>query len=320
MILIGTRRGLFLRQSDTEDLTQLGPEDLRVASVAQTGTGRYYAVTGDGGVLMGDIGADTVHDVQEGLSHRARCVYVHGGGDVYVGTEPSAVYRFDKGSRAWELVSALHDLDIAQGWSAPRGSPAVRSIAAHPNEKACFYVNIHVGGVIRTEDGGLSWTASSDGLEEDVHQVAINPSEPEALYCATADGFYWSPDEGDSWEARNEGLDNRYCRAIAPNPYNPDIVLISGSPTHPGGWGADGKRFAVFRSEDGGMHWSRVTDGLPAEMAEEIDTDCLEFSGLRPDWVICGSKDGTLYESFDGGRSWCVALSGLPPIQSLAVL
>ena len=187
------------------------------------------------------------------------------------------VVAVESGQRVWS--GRLPDPD----WTEitpdnDEGLAAVRSVAAHPTNEGGLYLDIHVGGIMRTLDGGETWTATNDGLELDVHEVATHAMNPDAVYAATADGFYYSPDEGNNWERRNAGLDNLYTRAIAIHPQNPDIMLISGSPTNPGGWRTHGKRFALYRSEDFGGTWMKITAGLPAECPDEIDTFCIIFS------------------------------------------
>ncbi len=66
-------------------------------------------------------------------------------------------------------------------------------------------------------------------------------------------------------------------------------MLISGSPTNPGGWRTHGKRFALYRSEDGGGTWMKITAGLPAECPDEIDTFCIIFSTAHAAHAIAGA-------------------------------
>ena len=72
----------------------------------------------------------------------------------------------------------------------------MRSVAPHPTNDRGLYLDIHVGGIMRTLDGGETWTRTTHGLELDVHEVATHAVNPHAVYTATADGFYISPDEG----------------------------------------------------------------------------------------------------------------------------
>ncbi|MDP7235538.1 MAG: hypothetical protein QGI34_02240 [Candidatus Latescibacteria bacterium] len=103
---------------------------------------------------------------------------------------------------------------------------------------------------------------------------------------------------------------------IAIHPQNPDIMLISGSPTNPGGWRTHGKRFALYRSEDFGGTWMKITAGLPAECPDEIDTFCIIFSTAHADHAYCGRRDSILHKSTDARASWTKVAENLPNIYS----
>ena len=200
-------------------------------------------------------------------------------------------------------MEALDESPLAEHFYTPWGGPAaVRTMVATSAQQ--IYLDIHVGGIVRTCDGGASWEAVNEGLELDVHEVAVHASKPERVYTATADGFYLSEDEGATWQRRNEGVTNLYCRGIAIHPRNSDLILMSGSPTGPGPWRQRGPRFALFRSEDAGGSWERITHGLPQPSPAVIDTRCLAFSSEQPDVVACGLRSGEFYLSEDAGVSW----------------
>jgi photosystem II stability/assembly factor-like uncharacterized protein len=166
------------------------------------------------------------------------------------------------------------------------------------------YLDIHVGGIVRTQDSGITWEAINHGLEEDVHQVATHPLRPDRVYAATADGFYLSENAGATWHRRNTGMPNLYCRGVAVHPNNPDIVLLSGSPDPPPGWGSDGPRFVLFRTESAGTTWQAIAEGFPNPSPDVIDTSCIAFSKKQGDLVLCGLRSGELYGSDDAGNTW----------------
>lgn len=318
MTIIGTDNGLYRWDEATGSVEPIGLQGHRIRDVARCPDQSLIAVESGKRVWMGRPGDAPWVDLTRGLAEAPTTVLVReGDGTVYVGTEPPAVYRLDRETRTWQVVEALHEREEAEDWYAPGGPPAVRSMAAHPGNPQGLYLDIHVGGIMRTLDGGATWTPVNDGLELDVHQVATHPRRPEAIYTATADGFYFSPDEGVTWERRNQGLEHLYTRGIAIHPDAPDVLLISGSPTSPGGWGRRGKRFALFRSENGGQQWHRMTKGMPNECPEEIDTFCLAFSRMRPDEALCGRRDGVLHLSRDAGATWETVTEALPPVYAI---
>ncbi len=238
------------------------------------------------------------------------------GETLYAGTEPGSLYRKRWREPAWELVCTVHRLPLAAGWHTPWGGPAaVRTLAAG-RDADYLYLDIHVGGILRTRDGGRTWVSVDRGLEEDVHDMATHPLAPARVYAATADGFYLSEDEGDTWQRRNQGLENRYCRGIAVHPREPNALLISGSPFPPPAWRRHGPQFGLFRSDDAGRSWRRIREGLPDPSPAVIDTRCIAFSRGRPDCALLGAGSA-LYASDDAGRTWQCVADGLPEVRSV---
>ncbi|MDX9972412.1 MAG: hypothetical protein RBU21_05400 [FCB group bacterium] len=319
MIIIGTDDGLFAWRPEEATLMRLGTDCGRVTSVAVTGTGRFFAVCGNARVIAGDVNSAEVAELNDGLEGVARCVATQGDG-VYVGTVPAAVYRYDTAFKRWESLGDLRGMPFAANWTSHTGDPVVRTLAPHPNIPGALYADIHVGGIVRTLDGGLTWESISAGLDPDVHQVTTTPARPDNVYAATADGFYRSRTEGDRWDRMNEGLENLYCRAVTVHPTCPEVILLGCAPVSPAEWDEQNKRFAVFRSDDSGKTWRRVIHGLPAEMPAEVDSFFIAFSVHFPDRAFCARRDGILYQSLDMGMTWDEVANGLPRINALAAM
>ena len=323
MFHIGTEKGIFAWDEENGPLAMLGPDAEQVGQVVVSNDGSFLAAVGGGSTVWqrrGDEGWTRVPLQAPGV-RPASLLLAPDGETVYLGTEPGALYRKGRDEAEWELVCALHTLPLASDWHTPWGGPAaIRTIAAKwdgaNGDKAQLYLDIHVGGILRTIDGGRSYTPINRGLEEDVHQVATHPLALSRVYAATADGFYLSGDEGETWERRNHGLDNLYCRGIAVSPLDPDFVLVSGSPFSPGGWRQSGPQFALYRTEDAGQTWTRITNGLPDPFSAVIDSNCIAFSRQHPETVLCAAGTA-IYVSGDAGRSWRQLGEALPKVTSL---
>lgn len=98
-------------------------------------------------------------------------------------------------------LSFIGSFDAVEGrkdWNTPWGGPPdVRSLAVATDET--LYANIHVGWIVRSRDGGKTWKNLRRGLDKDVHMVAARPREPNIVFCATARGFHYSDDHGDTF-------------------------------------------------------------------------------------------------------------------------
>ena len=88
-----------------------------------------------------------------------------------VGTARAHLLRFEA-----DRLVPMSSFDEAEGrdaWYTPWGAPAdVRSISAGAD--GALYVNVHVGGVLRSVDGGAAWRPTLD-IEHDVRQVLVPP-------------------------------------------------------------------------------------------------------------------------------------------------
>jgi len=240
-----------------------------------------------------------VADLDDGL--RATCV-VGIGTDVLVGSSEARLFRL-----AGETLDPVDAFDVAPGretWYTPWGGPPdTRSIANWSDDE---YVNVHVGGILRTEDRGDTWTPTVD-IDADVHQVTTAEG---SVLAACAGGLAVSTDRGAAWTYRTDGLDARYSRAVA---VCGDAVLVSASD------GPRGGNAAVYRGSLDHGTFERCADGLPASFDDNIDTYCLD---AFPDgsFAAFGTTEGTVYGSTDQGGTWGELASGLRPVTRVLVM
>jgi len=200
-------------------------------------------------------------------------------------------------------LDAFEHVQGRERWHTPWGAPPdVRSMTV--DTAGTWYVNVHVGGVVRSADQGASWQPTID-IDTDVHQI-VTGFEDRLLYAATgAAGLATSADGGDTWATHRDGLHATYARAVT---VTPGAVLVSAST------GPRGERATVYRWR-GGV-FERCTDGLPEWFGGNIDTGCLHAHG---EVVAFGTADGAVYVSEDAGVSWSAALEGLPPVRHVLV-
>jgi len=213
-----------------------------------------------------------------------------------------------------------------------RGGRAV-AVAGVPGDSTTFYFGSVNGGIWKTTDAGVVWTPIFDGQPvASIGALAVAPSDPKTIYAGTGEsdiredlstgnGVYKSSDGGVTWH--HIGLeDTRQISRIAIDPQNSDIVYV-GALGHAYG---PNKERGVYKSVDGGAHWTRVLD-LGSEIAISDLAMCssnpqLLFAGAwhthRPPWSTYAPIDGTgpgsgLYRSQDAGKTWSrLGGNGLP--------
>ena len=127
------------------------------------------------------------------------------------------------------------------------------------------------------------------------------------MFAAAAVGLARSDDGGDTWTVEREGLHATYSRAVA---VVGDSVLLSAS-TGPGG-----RQSAIYRRPLDGGSFERCRGGLPEWFSSNVDTGCLAADGAI---AVFGTRDGMVYLSEDGGRTWEVAAAGLPEVTCVSL-
>ena len=153
-----------------------------------------------------------------------------------------------------------------------------------------------LGGVFRQEVGDAHWERLTKGLPDDlhVHALTVHPADPAVVYAGTSNGPYRSLDRGGRWERLGfpEGVQ---VWSIQPHPSDPRILYAGGSPV------------GVFRSEDGGDHWTALADPkLPARVDCPFASRVMRIAlDPRDDQHIFATIEvGGAMRSLDGGRSW----------------
>jgi hypothetical protein len=219
-----------------------------------------------------------------------------------VGMEPARLLRLEGGSL--RPVPSFEETPGHETWHTPWGGPpAVRSIARDLAGR--LHVNVHVGGIPRSLDGGATWEPTIE-VDADVHQVIAHPELADVVLAATAMGLTRSDDGGGNWRFEVEGLHAEYCRAVA---VAGGTLLVSASS------GPSGRRAAVYRTPlDGPARFERCQAGLPEWFDANIDSGCLAADG---DTVAFGTADGTLFRSGDAGATWTEAATGLPSVRAV---
>ncbi|MBK8968129.1 MAG: T9SS type A sorting domain-containing protein [Lewinellaceae bacterium] len=206
----------------------------------------------------------------------------------------------------------------------------ITDVAMHPSDLQTIYVASASGGVWKSTDAGQNWFPITDELPSlSIGDIAIDPSNKNTLYCGTGEtnggggsvtydgaGIFKSSDGGTSWTSL--GLEE--CGSVGRievDPENPERIFVA----------AMGRLFennperGLFRSEDGGVTWSRqlfINDstGVIDLAVHPLDPDTL-FAVTwerirRPGFRRYGGPGCGVYRSFDGGDSWTKLTGGFP--------
>jgi len=225
------------------------------------------------------------------------CVPV--GNLIFVGTDDARILRVDPDG----AMQALTGFDAVEGrdkWYAGTaiidgkvmGPPlGIRSMAA-TCDGAVLLANVHVGGIPRSTDAGVTWRPTID-IDSDVHQVCTHPTRPDIVIAASAAGLCLSRDAGATWSIEHRGLHAPHCSGVA---FGRSDIFVSAS-TDP--FSAQG---AVYRRPiDSNGPLQPLGGGMPRWTNGRADTDCI---ATRDSTVAVIDGSGCLYLSHDDGAAW----------------
>ncbi len=153
-------------------------------------------------------------------------------------------------------------------------------------------------GILKTIDGGATWSKSLDWTQEQqrgVQALALNPTNSSIIYAGTTEGTYKSMNAGASWTlVHNVPM----AMDIDLNPLDPNIVFVAC-----GDLGSPGA--AVYRSKDAGATWQKLTNGLPANYTGKT---ILDIHPLEPNIIYAHVANDFnslgIYRSTDSGDTW----------------
>ena len=183
-------------------------------------------------------------------------------------------------------------------------------------------------GIFRSRNGGADWTRVLY-LDENTGGscIKIDPHDSNTLYAAlwnarsgpwednneyngTAGGLYKSSDGGDHWRKLGKGLPDNLSQieiAVAPSLRNRLYATVS--TTAPGDY-SSAAGLGVYRSDDGGESWRRVTDDpRPALRIGGGDIPIIKVDPTDADVLYSASI--VTVKSVDGGVHWS-SLRGAP--------
>lgn len=277
----------------------LGPDGVEtllggaVTSLATDADGHPWTLHPDGAVRRHD-GTAWFEVGRLGPSLRGSCLLPRGD-HALVGTHEAHLARVD--ADGCVLLEGFEHAPGRDRWYTPWGGPpSTRSLTVSPD--GALLANVHVGGLLRSDDDGTSWEPLVD-IELDVHQVAAGPDGLLVAACG-AGGMVLSDDGGRHWHHAVDGLHGTYCRAVAladghalvsasTGPFTNAAALYRADLAHPG-------------------RFERCDRGLPEWFGANIDT---HWVAGRDQTAAVATDDGEVYLSLDAGKHWDRLAQGL---------
>jgi photosystem II stability/assembly factor-like uncharacterized protein len=162
------------------------------------------------------------------------------------------------------------------------GDRVFRSLTVHPSDPDTFLLGTERNGFMLSRDGGNTWARLRAGLYSkewgypeiwDIDFAANNPDiiiaatlgSPESAFGPDVENdLYRSSDGGQTWIQLNCGFVNSRVVSIRISPPNPDVAVVGiegGFPSFTESGASQYYPGGIFRTEDAGQNWTRVTIG-----------------------------------------------------------
>jgi photosystem II stability/assembly factor-like uncharacterized protein len=233
------------------------------------------------------------------------------------------VTRYNENTNQVQTVSPVYGGRFdAQGYRYNRTNPLVFNRV----DKRTLYLGSSV--VWATRDGGVHWSVISPDLtrehpgvpanigafkadplskEERGVVYSIGPSyvDKDVIWAGTDDGLVWvTRDGGKHWNnvtPAGVGSWNKITQ-IDPSHFDRNTAYVSVSR-----WRLNDLRPYIYRTHDGGKHWTLITNGLPADSP----VNAVREDPVRRGLLFAGTER-TVYVSHDDGSQWSSLQLNLP--------
>ena len=196
----------------------------------------------------------------------------------------------------------------------------VANVAGSARNPNLYYLGSAGGGVWKTTNAGLTWTAVfAKEKVASIGDVVVDPNDDATVWVGTGEdnprndviaggGVYKSTDAGKTW--KNVGLEKtRTISRILVDPRDSKHVIVAAQ----GNVFAPSEDRGVYVTDDGGATWTKTLYLSQTAGASDIALDPqhpnVVYAGMwhfvRKPWTTnSGGDDDGLYRSADGGRTW----------------
>ncbi|MGD2102932.1 MAG: hypothetical protein PVG83_11935 [Acidimicrobiia bacterium] len=340
-ILVGTEKGGYVVEGSQDVWDVTGPlfPGWKVTAFGQAPDGTRLAAVGSNWF---GVGIQRSHDLEtweqtetppawpEDAERKMEQVWTFhtSGNRVWAGVAHAGLFTSDDQGVSWEPVEGLNEHRTREEWQPGLGGLCAHRITIDGDTQ---WVAISAVGVLRSDDGGMSWELKNDGVSavgvpEDaprpevgycVHCVAHDPSSRERIWRQDHSGVYRTDDGGDNWTRIERGLPANFGFVMWRDDGSGRLFTI---PLE-----ADANRvpvegaLRVYRSDDDGESWQVSGSGW---------SDSPQFTGVLRgafqgdnDGTFCfGTTGGKLWLTEDNGDSWSQLAPSFPRIGAIEIL
>lgn len=312
VIYAGTTQGLWKSPDGGSTWQKTNPYPYIINSIAidPTDHKRLYLATDRSGILKSHDGGLTFQAINDGFINRNIGGFVSEDA-LYL----SSLYDGDFGG-------IFSSADSGRSWKLNANQVALKgknviSLAVCPTNSRLLLAGTYEG-LLKSEDGGLTWRAVTGVLprptstpktsrskalgattamrlpETKIFDVRFSSAAPNLVYAGTAQGLFESSDNGTTWKRTPGAVFSGAVYRLLLHSSEPNWIIAQSS-NH------------VYISGDRGASWTETSLGNKSARVNDL------AFGNTERRILAGTSHG-LFESLDGGKSWSPGASGLPMI------
>jgi photosystem II stability/assembly factor-like uncharacterized protein len=262
-----------------------------------------YAGTRSGVLRSDDTGLTWTSCGLQGIIVKSLALSPHDGAVIYAGTKPAGLFVSRNGGHSWQALDSFQRIPNRWWWFSP-AEPGdwrayVMSIALSPIDPDLILAGVELGAVVRSSDGGKTWSRHRRGALRDCHSLKFHATDGDWIYQAGGGGASLSRDAGCRFRKQNDGLAHKYGLVCAADPEQPEIWYVCVAPSPFNAFGAN-PRIYLYRSS-GGAGWQPIgwqDHPLPAAPT------ALTTIPATPGHLYAGLHNGDVWHTADYGDSW----------------
>ncbi|HXE31399.1 MAG TPA: hypothetical protein VN515_06320 [Terriglobales bacterium] len=242
---------------------------------------------------------------------------------IWIGERSGGVWKTTNGGVTWDPVFDSAGVESIGALAVAHSDPNIVWVGTGDNANARS--SYSGKGVFKTTDGGKTWQAMGLTDSQHIARIVISPDNPGVVYVAAIGhlfsknaerGVFKTSDGGKTWKKVLYINDETGAIDLVMDKQSPDTLYAAMYDKQRLPWRLieGGPESGIYRTRDGGEHWTKLTGGLPTGTLGRIGLDMFQknpkilyalVENLNPGR---GSRAGIvgneLYRTDDGGQTW----------------
>jgi hypothetical protein len=281
-----------------------GPSPVTLAADPNDPDVIYAGTQGNGVYRSADRGRSWAPLGMAGRIVKSLAVSPHDPQVIYTGVKPAALYKTSDGGRQWAELKGFRRIPNRWWWFSPAEPPFrayVNALSVSPTEPDVVLAGIEFGALVRSEDGGRTWSAHLPGAMRDCHSLTFHNCNGQWSYEAggTGGGAAVSRDGGRTWRQPKSGLAEKYGVTCAADPERPEVWYVAVAPSPGKAYGENAEAY-LYRASAGAdwqpVGWQPHPMGqMPRALVTRPDA---------PGHLFVGTTYGDVWHTADYGDTW----------------